>query len=427
MIGALKGRFQFYLFLLGYHRMYLISALVTAAGVVGAILGWRVPDLRSAAAPSWVLGLVSTVAGVGLFIKDAWGIRQVQRDLYTVRKRIISTEAPSGLRLSDTYAGYRTLAFRDHTAIYSPAVNGLLRDHPIKYKFDAHYFRMKPAARLVAPVALKKAFATSAYIFNSPKVRLRYDPTEQAIMSGKVAELQETDYFTELCTNAMVDWQVLSKADNSLRFDGLDLMANNGTILDLEDAECGCCNLIGVSTIAFTRDGYLIIPIQGDHTQKNSGYLAPSGSGSADLADLDGTSGSLPEFIRRATERELREECGISDSKCTIRTELIGFCRVLDRGGLPEFFSVSFIDADHADLHVPEPEFPYIAHIDRRRISRESVSMVLDEVRRYRTGSQVHSFSLQLYLNLMFLEDYLASAPVAFADLLASPTRPSEP
>lgn len=160
--------------------------------------------------------------------------------------------------------------------------------------------------------------------------------------------------------------------------------------------------------------------------QKSAGYLAPSGSGSADYADLNGTRGSLQEFIRRATERELREECGIGDLKYTIRTELIGFCRVLDRGGLPEFFSVSFIDADHAALHVPKSESPYIAHIDRRRINRESVNTVLDEVRQYREGSHVQSLSLQLYLNLVFLEDYLESAPASFANLIAPPTGASE-
>lgn len=428
MWRALVGRVQLYVFLLRYHLTFWVSAFATVAGVAAIVLSLVVPSFRSSATLASSLGLLATLIGVALFIRDVRELSRVQNDLYLERRSMTSADGSLTLQLSDTYtfSSYKTVTFRDQTAIYSPAVNTLLRERIIPYHLDRQRFRMTSATWFVAPLALKMAFMSAAYIFNNPKVRLRYDLTEQAILSGRIADLQRTDYFTELCTNAMVEWQVFSKSDHALRFNGVELMANNETILNLEDTGNGCANLIGISTMAFTRDGYLIVPVQGAHTQKSPGHLAPSGSGSADLADVEGERGSLQAFITRATERELREECGISASKYTIRTELVGFCRVLQRGGLPEFFSVSFIDADHAALHVPKSESAYIAQIDPKRINRESAGTLLDEVRKYRVSRHAQGFSLQLYLNLLFLEDYLESAPASFARLAASPTHSSD-
>lgn len=412
----LRGRLQFYWFLLDYHRAFMIGAFVTVMSIVGALLGLLVPDLRSVLTPASLIGLFTTLLGIGLFVRDFVGIRRAEADLYFMNTPRRSWNAAS-LRLSDTYSDYKLMSFGDMSAIYSPAVNALLRDLPIPYHVDNHRFVMKPPARVVAPLALRKAFESSAYLFNNPKPRLRYDPTEQTIASGAVAVLQRADYFSELCTNEMADFRISSRSDNSIRFNGIDLMANNGIILDLTDTECGCCNIIGVSTLAFTKDGYMVICVQGERAQQNPRNLAPSGSGSADWADLRGEGRCLQDFIKRATERELREECGIHDRKQSIRTELIGFCRLLHRGGLPEFFSVSFIDIDHEKLHVSNAELPYIAHVVSRRINRESPETIAEELQQYLDSADQDSFSLQLYLNLRFLIDYLRMSPESFAKL----------
>src|SRR5262249_40038537 len=163
-------RIQLYLFLLGYHGAYWVSAAATALGALSLAISVSVPDLGSVVTLSWILGSVSTLAGVVLFSKESMSIRRARTDLYEGRQPITPEDISSRLRLPDTYSEYATLSFRGQTAMYSTTVNALLREHPIQYRLDSRRFRLKSEVRSIAPIALTRAFEAPARIFNSPKV-----------------------------------------------------------------------------------------------------------------------------------------------------------------------------------------------------------------------------------------------------------------
>lgn len=103
-------------------------------------------------------------------------------------------------------------------------------------------------------------------------------------------------------------------------------------------------NHIGVSTVAFTKDGYLMLCRQSPKAQISSGLLQPTASGSLDWNDW--TEGSLTESVRAGMERELKEETqllDISDEKIG-PTQIVGYSRWVKRGGKPEFVGITRVE-----------------------------------------------------------------------------------
>jgi len=117
-------------------------------------------------------------------------------------------------------------------------------------------------------------------------------------------------------------------------------------------------NQVGVSTLAITRDGWLVLTDQLDAVVESAGRLAPSGSGSLDWSDLpEGAENTeFWSWLLKASTRELREELGIEPSmlslwkrlrnrqkirwmnSVSVESVLIGFAGFLHRGGKPDFF-----------------------------------------------------------------------------------------
>jgi 8-oxo-dGTP pyrophosphatase MutT (NUDIX family) len=69
--------------------------------------------------------------------------------------------------------------------------------------------------------------------------------------------------------------------------------------------------------------------------------MAPSGSGSADWRDdILSSSAGFTQLVAGEMERELREELGLSHSvRC--QSIVVGYCRMLDRAGKPEYFGLT--------------------------------------------------------------------------------------
>lgn len=90
---------------------------------------------------------------------------------------------------------------------------------------------------------------------------------------------------------------------------------------------------IGISTLAVTTDGYVIILHQNDKALTSTDRLTPSGSGSVDFSDLRPDS-DFRETLKAAAERELREETNLPAGRIG-HTEVIGFYRDLGAVGNP--------------------------------------------------------------------------------------------
>lgn len=399
---------QLHLFLFGFGWQYIMGIVGFALGIAGSIL-------EPPASPFGIgIATASSLLGIMLFWKDTAELKRAEKDLYKVK--VVSDRLKS-LRKSSKYGKYSLITFHEQHAITSSEVNLLLADKMLDFEFESKKFEISQVAKTIAPLALRSAFKSGRILFNSPKVRLKSDLITSELLSGNTVRLQRTNYFSGICTNEMICEEVWSRRANIQIFDGLSFMANNRILFDLSDSKCS--NHIGVSTLAFTNDGKMIITVQAAESAQSARLLAPSGSGSADIEDLQGTSNKLQKFITNAMERELREECGLIDNiDGLVRTYVIGFARLLNRGGKPEFFGVSFLDMPFDSLQITNKEAVFIANLMEISINQTNITEFKSAINRFRREQQGR-FSFLLYLQLQFLLDYMDSSPDSLLKLIS--------
>lgn len=132
--------------------------------------------------------------------------------------------------------------------------------------------------------------------------------------------------------------------------------ATNSSIKTLSNSDFS--DHIGVSTLLYSSDGYVVVFRQAGYSGYSAGKLAPSGSGSMDYADYQGDS-DLKAVVIRAAERELVQETSLEkrhDWDGVFSTKVLSFYRDMERGGKPEFCCITKIDKckeDLADYIVP--------------------------------------------------------------------------
>lgn len=162
-------------------------------------------------------------------------------------------------------------------------------------------------------------------------------------------------YFDSVCTNEACMAELTlnhQEIKDSLPYDALlgrvmyPLELDNEYVLqDLNRAAVN--NHIGVSTLALTRDNFIVVWQQTKLNVMDPDKIISTGSGSCDYADL--VPHSLRRTLERGMERELVEEC-LKQTKRNLpsnagpvisRTKVIGFFRWLQRGGKPEFVGIS--------------------------------------------------------------------------------------
>lgn len=155
------------------------------------------------------------------------------------------------------------------------------------------------------------------------------------------------------------------------RLDGRRLFIDrNGRLRSLADS--WLANTIGVSTLAITIDGKLLLPF---HTKENVGspeLYPPSGSGALEQQDLPSNGrGILRDIIVHGAVRELREECRVATTEVQ-ESEVLGYARWFTRGAIPEFAAVTLISARGNEIEarkISRPERPYIAMITSVRLA----------------------------------------------------------
>ncbi len=110
---------------------------------------------------------------------------------------------------------------------------------------------------------------------------------------------------------------------------------------------------IGISTLAITTDGYVIILHQNDKALTSTDHLMPSASGSVDYKDFQ-SNADFRQTLIAAAERELKEETNIS-KEFIESTKLIGFYRDLGRCGKPEFCCITQLNINLFDIPSIQP------------------------------------------------------------------------
>jgi hypothetical protein len=192
-------------------------------------------------------------------------------------------------------------------------------------------------------------------IANDAKVRLLTDLT--APLPGAI-EIQKTDYFSTLMTDACA-FKVLRWGTDTVLSDGYSdfiapMPAGEFRLLPLSRTRTS--NQLGVSTLAFTSDGSLILVRQSKANEYSAGLLAPSGSGSLDWSDTDEAQDFI-NLIARGAGRELFEELGLArdgrlDFETFVRHHIVvyAFSRMIHRAGKPEFYCLSFLPFTVSDI-----------------------------------------------------------------------------
>lgn len=195
----------------------------------------------------------------------------------------------------------------------------------------------------LVPFALKNKLNSNHIFYNGTKVRLMTELTQN---TSEVV-IQKTDYFSTFCTNDLVYLKIRSRRSLNKRFYGHLLLFNERDELSSLD-ESILSNNIGVSTLAITSDNYLIVGLQGERNTIGANHYVPTASGSSDYHDSKGQK-TLHGLLTFAMEREFREEYNLPSS-AKIDTKIVGYLRLLKRGGKPDFFGISTINMNKEDI-----------------------------------------------------------------------------
>ncbi|MFZ6746140.1 hypothetical protein ACO0LC_23175, partial [Undibacterium sp. JH2W] len=203
------------------------------------------------------------------------------------------------------------------------------------------------------------------------KIFARKNPSKRLFLESKIAlnsgfndstdivEIGRTSYFTSIITNEACTSQMLRNSRILSDFRTIypyNLESKNGqqtgNLLPLEQSELS--NHLGISTLALTKDRYLIIHRQNQLAMHSSGYLVPSGSGSLDWKDKSASgSKDFLDVVKYGMVRELCEEISSEKAASTTylrslskKTLIIGYFRWVSRAGHPEYIGISQIDVN---------------------------------------------------------------------------------
>lgn len=300
--------------------------------------------------------------------------------------------------------------------LYSPKVNQMIFELPgIKYTKSKFCYQIPKDMRKYVPFALKKRLQSNRQLFNGKSWGLATDLSIQT----KEVEIKKTKYFDMLATNHLVFKKIRSKYNISELFDGTKLIyGDDNQIIRL--SESAMSDIIGVNTLAITKDGYLIISRQGVSSEVSPADYVPSGSGSLKRSDVrKNKSSNFLELVAFGATRELIEECNLPQ-KTVIYTKTIGYVRLLKRGGKPDFFGISVIELDMETIKgylktsseikkklMMEPTF---VKIDVNNIEKSIVDTIANlemDNKIYDKTNESSKVSLQLHVTGKFIKDLI--------------------
>lgn len=321
---------------MGFIRQYVWLYRITALGLAMAVYGvasvvWTFPI---------VTNIGTAVVGLGLSAVELAEVRRQLTDISFPERKgdeyddVIAAEAATGRKLTP----------KPDVGLLLTAPTALLRSKTrVNVTVAEATFVPRPQLRRYALPYLSARARTSA-MFNGDVVGLASDLPEPGEIDAEV-HLHRCAYFDFVSTNEFAQADV--RRGNETVFSGRNLFVRrNGRLRTITDS--WLANVIGISTLAFTKDGKLIIAFQTKESVGSPRRLAPSGSGALEQKDLD-AGGSLEDIIVRGVNRELCEETRIKPDEIE-GTRLIGFGRWLTRGAMPEFSAVTLVNADSHDI-----------------------------------------------------------------------------
>jgi hypothetical protein len=354
-----KGKWQSNLMTFGIKKAYkatVIAALSAAAKLIYDILQ---SDLAKLDGVAWALLLLLVFISLWTLLSTILAYREASFRYFIYSDPAKKTDVLHALKLrrEQLEAGYQIDYFfngreREYF-VSSPRVDECLKTKQIILRDIKRRFTLADDVKKLVPAVMKLTFQNPRVTFNGRLLRQITD----LVPNTSEARVQLARYFDGQCTQEIVFKQFKSVQEIAIAFDGKQLlMDNDGCLYPLDYSSCA--NFIGVSTMVFTRDQKIIVGRQDTLSKANPGRYAPSGSGSLEYSDIKETKARLgrnkdiplQEVLITAMEREFFEECNLAFDRAAVRTKVIGFARLLERGGKPDYFGVSYIDEDSENV-----------------------------------------------------------------------------
>ncbi|WP_229398844.1 hypothetical protein [Micromonospora okii] len=216
-----------------------------------------------------------------------------------------------------------------------------LRDQPVRVELEGTPYRLPRELRAWSFDFLARR-ARVAAMYNGDILGLASDlPSDDEDVAVK---LRPGRYFDFFCSNLLAPFDVWQTGRKLPLLQGRELILDQrGQLLPFGRSRLA--NTVGVSSLAFTTDGQLILVAQARDNVGSPGLIAPSGSGALEPRDVPqaGAALTIGDVVRRGAERELREECHIGAHEIGT-SSIVGHGRWVSRGAMPEFCVVTLLD-----------------------------------------------------------------------------------
>jgi hypothetical protein len=190
--------------------------------------------------------------------------------------------------------------------------------------------------------------------FNGDVVGIE-DWSTAGVAGKSLVTLRGCGYFDFISTNLLAQYDVrIDEAEHDERVivSGRQLIVDRfGELRDF--GKSWLANTVGVSTLAFSSDGKLLLVQQTPKNIGSPGLRAPSGSGALEKRDLPTSADSvmLQSVVSRGAARELAEECHLSSDEIEMDgTSVVAFGRWLTRGAMPEFSCVTLLKNEGSEI-----------------------------------------------------------------------------
>ena len=440
IVGKCQSAFMAF----GLKKSYIATILVALATIVYSLLTLFINGAADTQAnvisPSntstYTLDILSKIplmatifTTLATLVSTIYEYRSFSRAYLILANKNIKENVLTRLKLSPKQIenGYHIQSFFNGEAnesyIISREVNSHLRDtmskSAIKIGLLNNKFMLTDEVAKLVPSIMNLNFRKPSITFNGKLLRQISD-LYPGISS---VDVQKTAYFDGQCTHEIVYKQFKSFHDIKLTFDGSQLLMDQDNVLyDLDYSSCA--NFIGVSTLVFTKDNRIIIGKQAGYSKANSGRYAPSGSGSVNYSDVMYVTKKMPiteileakygedrneidkkdfrNILAYAMMREFCEECNylLQRAKQKMQTRIIGYVRLLERGGKPDYFGISYIDEDIFDLSndIRKREYGLSSHYDFCYFS--DVQQIPIVLRNFCTG-RISDKKISIQLNII--------------------------
>ncbi|HWX85477.1 MAG TPA: hypothetical protein VNZ48_17925 [Xanthobacteraceae bacterium] len=361
---------------------------------------------------TWISGFITCVSAGS-------GILQLKRESqYSLEFNPLDIEAVKTLRDS----GWQTLARYDRLAVYLEQVNVFLPTTSVQAVVSPIEYELPQNVSAYRQVIMNKR--RIGLVSNERKMGQETDLDETLLRrSDAGVVIYKTTYHNSLFTNDMALRRLVMPKTLPRRGDVLIdgtqfFVERNGRLSSLSLRKAS--NHMGVSTIAVFDDVEVPLVVQSARSLQSTGQVAPSGSGSVDWRkDIPNTGLDFIPFIASEIERELREELGLKASiKCN--TLVVGYCRMVDRAGKPEYFGLTRVHAPisivrrtlferlFVQRHVPLEE---IVGTVNSRVTGDLCSILLEKIMwLHAVCSSRRDISIITELNAKFAIDHINRA-----------------